>query len=829
MNIKDDWREEVDARLDNSYVYQKFVKKCSKDSAGSHAITLVKDAVKYAYHRTKTIIRNMGEFTLHDGDHSFRVLRLMEKIITKKNINNLHIPELLLLILSAFFHDIGMAPEEKKALAWRKIWDSNPKFLDDEENREYELFNRFCTARPDRLEEIDENILKGNFGVVDLLKSYLISDYIRSTHGDRAKEIIEKDWSNKILYRDADLTVEFAEICFSHAEDALKILNLDRRYICGPDTFACLPIIAIVLRIADILDFDMKRTPSVLFSHLAVRHPVSLSEWGKHRSIESWVINENEISFQAKCSHPAIEASIHSFCDLIDRELSVCGNILNEINDFNMSHSRNLKIKIPFKVSRDKIVTRKDIFGKPLYNYRETRFDLSKNQVIELLMGTKLYGDPEVALRELLQNSIDACLLRQSLENKWGNLYEPRIDVKYYQDKSDFVLEVDDNGIGMDQYIIDNYYSKIGSSFYKSSDFYDLKSKINPDFTPTSRFGIGILSCFMVADSVLVDTRKLHGPHESSDSIALIIEGQDSIFWIKDGDLKTPGTQTKLVLRKNKNPWQRMSEDKFIKSVESIIPNPPFKVHIKTDSHESVRDQNSFEGLNASILKDYSWKTHENIKEIEIKLGSKKEGIVGSAIVGILEKHNEPVAIIDVKTKYVFIEGESYKLEKTLKLSINEIELKSTTISIDEDGNIEADEPERTLNKSKSRIALHGIEVPTTLFPASWEIKKNQVNISWPFPMLIIVDICGTRDLDLNSARNQIILSDNWVKFEEDLAKIICQGIANNVTDKYWEKLKSIFESTENENFLRGFREVALRRKLLKCVVLFLKRQSDLI
>ena len=84
MNIKDDWREEVDARLDNSCVYQKFVKKCSKDSAGSHAITLVKDAVTYAYHRTKTIIRNMGEFTLHDGDHSFRVLRLMEKIITKK-------------------------------------------------------------------------------------------------------------------------------------------------------------------------------------------------------------------------------------------------------------------------------------------------------------------------------------------------------------------------------------------------------------------------------------------------------------------------------------------------------------------------------------------------------------------------------------------------------------------------------------------------------------------------------------------------------------------------------------------------------------------------
>lgn len=53
----------------------------------------------------------------------------------------------------------------------------------------------------------------------------------------------------------------------------------------------------------------------------------------------------------------------------------------------------------------------------------------------------------------------------------------------------------------MDQYIIDNYYSKVGTSFYKSTDFYTLKSETKADFTPTSRFGIGILSCFMVADT----------------------------------------------------------------------------------------------------------------------------------------------------------------------------------------------------------------------------------------------------------------------------------------------------------------------------------------
>ena len=110
-----------------------------------------------------------------------------------------------------------------------------------------------------------------------------------------------------------------------------------------------------------------------------------------------------------------------------------------------------------------------------------------------------------------------------------------------------------------------------------SSDFYDLKAQTNSKFTPTSRFGIGILSCFMVADTLVVDTRKVYEAHRSSDPINITIKGQDSIFWIRPGARSTPGTTTKLFLRKNQHPWQRMTEDQFVASAESIVPNPPFK------------------------------------------------------------------------------------------------------------------------------------------------------------------------------------------------------------------------------------------------------------
>ncbi|HVJ49635.1 HD domain-containing protein [Desulfitobacterium sp.] len=681
--MSDDWLEEIEPRLKKSYIFEIFSEKCVNDSAGDHAKALVKDGVLYAYNKSKTIIRHMPEFTLHDAGHLFRVLRLMEKLLTKENIDKLYVPELMLLILTAFFHDIGMAPDEETILCWKRYWDIDPKFNGSQEEKEYIEFDRFCSSRSERIKDIDEARVQGNITLSETLKQYLITDYIRITHGKRSREIIDKDWNSRIKYRDIDLTVDFAELCFSHSDDAIKISNLDKHLICGPEVFACLPLIAVVLRIADILDFDLKRTPPVLFSHLYVRHPVSLQEWSKHRAIEAWNINEKNIQFHAKCTHPAIESSIHKFCDLIDQELSICNNILNEINEFNSNNDRSLIVRLPFQVDRTKIETKKDISGKPIYNYRETRFELSKNQVIELLMGTKLYGDTGVALRELIQNSIDACLLRKALENKWGNDYKPYLEVKFYHENSDSILEVNDNGIGMDQYIIDNYYSTIGSSFYKSSDFYSLRSKTGFDFVPISRFGIGILSCFMVTDTILVDTRKLYGPHKSSDPISLMIEGQDSIFWIKDGVREIPGTQTKLILRKNENPWQDLSEQKFINLVEEAVPNPPFPIQITTLSQTKMRDERSFKELTATSLKDYSWDEHENLKEIEMEFNDVSEGIIGSAIIGILEKNGMPIKKFDMINKNIEIEGEMYQLDKSIKISNNEIELSTTTVTID--------------------------------------------------------------------------------------------------------------------------------------------------
>lgn len=798
-----DWKSEIEIKLVKSNIYNFLEEKLENEekSVKSQQLNLVFESVNYAYQKSKLILKYMPEYTLHDGEHLFRVLYLMEKIITVDRLKQLSAPELLMLILTAFFHDIGMAPKETELRAWKKDWDG----VEPTENEllEHEKFNRFSNTYPEKLEEIEKLISLGKNSKAELVNSFLISEYIRATHAQRAREIINQDWKGKIIYREQDLTSHFAELCFSHNEDAMTLLKLETDVLCNEETTINLPFLGVVLRLADLLDFDGKRTPLVLFSHLAVRNPISLREWEKHRSVKAWSIKPNSIIFSATCKHPAIEASVRKFCDIIDNELKNCNVILSKT-----CSDKKYSIDLPTSVNREKIQSEKDILtGEPIYIYHDTSFHLSKNQVIDLLMGTKLYGKPEVALRELIQNSIDACLLSKALHMKWKAPYEPLITVKYYtKDKEDY-LEVNDNGIGMNQEIIDKYYSKIGSSYYKSRDFFDLQANSNLDFKPISRFGIGILSCFMVADSMEVETKRLKEQYDFDSPIKISIEGYDSIFATTKSNKKEPGTSTKLILRKARNPWDKLRNDEFINAVKKSISKPEIPVQIITDKENVSYTKQDFYKVKAETLKDYNWKNDENLKEIVFSF--KLNGLEGNANLAFIEKNGVPVMNIDKLSETVDINGEEYELSMELKYDTNEIRKSSSTIGITDDGEINQSSNYSNLAKSESRLSIHGITYPESLFPSFYSRDKKAL-LRWAFPMLLVLDIGGKNDLDLNSARNEILYNEKWDYFEQEIAYIICKGIYDNVENPYWLKLKKILlTETKSDNFIIGLNRLS--------------------
>lgn len=790
--MEDTWRDETQSQLNSSAIFKELIRKAEADPSGKQVMALVDDAVQYAYQATKTILIHMDEYTLHDGDHLFRVLKLMEKIVPSETLKQLSVPELMLLILTAFFHDIGMAASKKDVLSWASFWDG--ELFKDEEDFQYLQFKKYCQGFPSVISEIESCLSVENVSKASLLQKHLISEYIRSTHAERARSVVESEWEGKIKYRDIDLTSEFAQLCFSHNDDPAALLELDTSLLCGPGVYACLPFIGVILRLADVLDFDAKRTPAVLLSHLFVRNPVSIREWQKHRSVDAWDISSTIVRFQARCEHPAIEVSIREFCDLIDRELATSNTILNRMTDsVRNPFPEYYKINLPLNVDRSKIGPKKTASGRPLYNYQETKFTLNKKQVIDLLMGTKLYGQPDVALRELIQNSIDACLLRRAMALSWKNPYNPQITIKFYKHEGDY-LEVSDNGTGMDLDIVNRYYSSVGTSYYKSSEFYELKAKVNLEYTPISKFGIGVLSCFMVSDSLKVNTKRLKGPYESGEALEIIVEGQDSVFWVREGKLMEPGTSTELILR-DKHPWQYYDDDKFIASIRKLIPYPPFPIIIETATKTVTHNGDNFKELSLNDLRDYYWREDANIRELTFEITDNDYGIFGKGMAAILENQNVPVSEIALKAKEVNVDGESYTLDRAIKYDTNEIKKTSTTIEIDESGEPQLSNSSNKLADSKAIIALHGIEVPFELFPDYWSGRNQQVKLEWPIPVRIVIDISGDHDLNLNSARNGIIYDEKWVQFEENLAFVICRQICMAVENEYWNKLKIVMLS----------------------------------
>lgn len=166
-----------------------------------------------------------------------------------------------------------------------------------------------------------------------------------------------------------------------------------------------------------------------------------------------------------------------------------------------------------------------EIFLKPMkidrrgierrgYRQGEYSLTLDADKVIELLVGNDLYSSQLVFVRELLQNSLDAVSSRKIVDYRFKeacsqDIEKAAIRITTWTDKDEYRwFRIDDNGIGMTEDVISQYFLKIGKSYYRSDEFRkDLYDNHTIDFEPISQFGIGILSCFLGGERIEVSTR----------------------------------------------------------------------------------------------------------------------------------------------------------------------------------------------------------------------------------------------------------------------------------------------------------------------------------
>jgi len=125
----------------------------------------------------------------------------------------------------------------------------------------------------------------------------------------------------------------------------------------------------------------------------------------------------------------------------------------------------------------------------------EHKFQVDLGGIIDLL-SNHLYSGPEVFLRELLQNAVDAITARVQL----NPTHQGSVQLEVIKGKAGMrsTLIVDDNGIGLTAEEIHQFLSTIGRSSKR-------EAIMREDFI--GQFGIGLLSCFVVADEITVITR----------------------------------------------------------------------------------------------------------------------------------------------------------------------------------------------------------------------------------------------------------------------------------------------------------------------------------
>jgi hypothetical protein len=526
-------------------------------------------------------VRNiLGEFDKHNKLHSEAVLDIIERLLGDRAAE-MSSYDLFSLIAVSYLHDCGMAVSDYEVNVMKIVENDN---YDGKRVCQIDEASRLIQEKKDDIFKSDKNVKKvsdwlfypGNDqklfdyyshllmdyqdyrnGRIDRIRSgkdadktndELRTEYIRLTHSDRIETYL-KTWGetkfasfpNKALGK--RLAENIAQACRAHGQDADDVRKLHKKVMYQGSGTSNLQFVAMMLRIGDIVHFSYDRAPTVLRALHQFESDDSYEHWRikSDSGVNYSISTDGEISYSAYCSLPKDYYNLMKYVDWIDDELLLYKRLRNEEN-WDSLYPDISKIK----VNRDNIAH--DESFDPVPNLR---FTLNQKRIIELLMGVGLYKNKYACIRELYQNALDACRCQIARDEALVRKTTGRIEFGTKKEGEEVYLYCLDNGKGMSKKIIENYLLKIGNSYYKSPEFYQEQARTGYKFTPTSQFGIGILSCFMIGHRIEIVTKE-----EGEKCISCAINGPLEYFYYKtpsDADTELiPGSGTIVKIFLNK-------------------------------------------------------------------------------------------------------------------------------------------------------------------------------------------------------------------------------------------------------------------------------------
>ncbi|WP_054637795.1 hypothetical protein [Thalassobacillus sp. C254] len=293
----------------------------------------------------------------------------------------------------------------------------------------------------------------------------------------------------------------------------------------------------------------------------------------------------------------------------------------------------------------------------------------------------------------------------------------------------------------------------------------------------------------MIADNVLVETKRLLGAYETSEPIELTLEGIDGFFWYKKGSKKVPGTKITLELKDDSIKHLKTEEDLTFHLLENVtnpdFVNPLLKVNgvplnSSTRGYSEIDRYQKWGGTSDNKIEYYY---------IEINA----EGIEGNIEIALLKEEDQYVKEVILWEKDVDVNGTGCTLEEKLQLGVNSIE--HTSDSISHDGDV-PDVNSGSYNEliTDGKLFLNGIRINENIFnsPVKWGKRSEPEKIELPFALKYNLNLTGKTDLNLTASRENIVKDDLWFDFKKQLTNLILKGLVEKINS--YDKCLNLLE-----------------------------------
>ncbi|MGF0172287.1 HD domain-containing protein [Streptomyces sp. Marseille-Q5077] len=346
------------------------------------------------------------------------------------------------------------------------------------------------------------------------------------------------------------------------------------------------PWLARLLWAAALLAADPRRLSSVLVDHLGAHEPLrpqdvvsALAYDFDYAQTGGRTTATHGVDVRFSCPHPALHAAVEELVGHAD------ATVRTVHREWNLTGLPPLLKGLPDRVTAENLTPRNQHYRRPL-----ERFRLAEDEIRPLLMGTQLYGDRMLAVRELYQNALDACRYRH-MRRLYGATqadcgsranWTPRISFTQGWDSDGRpYIECEDNGTGMTRAKVTSMFARAGKRYEQDPGFVQERRNWRragiEDIGMNSRFGIGVFSYFMLADEVVVWTRPVdrHGLPGSSHPLRADIQSGSGLLRVSDAPdaPELGGTRVRLYLAAHED-----KQPSLVEALRSILWVSDFEV-----------------------------------------------------------------------------------------------------------------------------------------------------------------------------------------------------------------------------------------------------------